>query len=256
MYQPHPVFRSPDHPSLKVWRYMDFPKFVAMLAHGALHFCRVAQFDDPFEGSYTASTIAEEARWLTEIANRPDMKPSETAQFMHILSSMPNRRKWDRENGAAINCWHANEHESAAMWALYLSTKEGIAVQSTFERLCNSFEKAQFPVFVGMVNYIDYEKDSFPLGNTFQPFLHKRKSFEHEKEVRAIISHTVTVPDGSPTPPVEPQNVEINLETLIEHVHISPQAPEWFHQVVTTTITRFGYSFVIKHSDLAKDPLY
>lgn len=37
-----------------------------------------------------------------------------------------------------------------------------------------------------MIKYIDYKKDWIPEKNMFYPFVHKRKSYEHEKEVRAI----------------------------------------------------------------------
>ena len=44
------------------------------------------------------------------------------------------RRKKNREE-FAINCWHLNDHESAAMWKLYLKSNEGIVIQSTFTNL-------------------------------------------------------------------------------------------------------------------------
>ena len=45
-------------------------------------------------------------------------------------------KHWPKYN--AINCWHMNDHESAAMWKLYLKSNEGIAVQSTYETLRDS----------------------------------------------------------------------------------------------------------------------
>jgi len=42
-------------------------------------------------------------------------------------------RNWPKFN--AINCWHMNDHESAAMWKLYLKSDEGIAIQSTYRKL-------------------------------------------------------------------------------------------------------------------------
>jgi hypothetical protein len=45
-------------------------------------------------------------------------------------------KKWPRYS--AINCWHTNEHESAAMWKLCLKSDEEIAVQSTYEKVRDS----------------------------------------------------------------------------------------------------------------------
>jgi hypothetical protein len=44
-----------------------------------------------------------------------------------------------------------------------------------------------FKVSVGKVKYLDYEHEMFPDGNTLMPFLHKRLSFEHEHELRAVV---------------------------------------------------------------------
>jgi|GEM_PF-2370283 len=47
---------------------------------------------------------------------------------------------------------------------------------------------------IGIINYIDYDKEPHSLrGNTLLPFLYKRVSFEHEKEVRAIFWDTDTL---------------------------------------------------------------
>jgi hypothetical protein len=38
-----------------------------------------------------------------------------------------------------ISSWHINENESAAMWEICLQSNEGVAIQSTFKRLKDSF---------------------------------------------------------------------------------------------------------------------
>ncbi|KAF5417645.1 MAG: hypothetical protein C5S38_01275 [Candidatus Methanophagaceae archaeon] len=95
-----------------------------------------------------------------------------------------------------MNCWHINDYESAAMWNLYLKTDEGVAIQSTFKRLTESFlNHAEHDVHIGTVKYIDYETEWLPERYSFNPFLHKRKSFEHERELRAIIQKFPTKGD-------------------------------------------------------------
>ena len=82
------------------------------------------------------------------------------------------------------NCWHLNEHESAAMWNRYSRDAAPIAIQSTFKRLRYSLSN---DINIGLINYIDYEKESVPSSNYFNYFLHKRKCFEYECELRALI---------------------------------------------------------------------
>jgi hypothetical protein len=51
-----------------------------------------------------------------------------------------------------------NDHESDALWKLYLKGSQGIAIQSTAERVKSSFEKTgTHPVYMAVVEYIDYE---------------------------------------------------------------------------------------------------
>jgi hypothetical protein len=74
------------------------------------------------------------------------------------------------------------------MWSQYLRTQEGIAIRSYYKRLGESFARYQdFEIYMGMVKYIDYESDTIPWGNMLAPTMYKRKSFEHERELRAVI---------------------------------------------------------------------
>ena len=52
-----PVFTTPANPGIKIWRYMDFTKFVSMLENGGLFFARADQLEDEFEAR-DAATLA------------------------------------------------------------------------------------------------------------------------------------------------------------------------------------------------------
>ena len=51
-----------------------------------------------------------------------------------------------------INCWYQSEYESDAMWQLY--SNNGIAIQTTFGKLKNSFKNSNDNVLIGQVKYI------------------------------------------------------------------------------------------------------
>jgi len=56
------------------------------------------------------------------------------------------------------NSWHMNDGESDAMWKLYLKGSQGIAIQSTVERIQSSFQNTvTHPAYMALVEYIDYE---------------------------------------------------------------------------------------------------
>jgi hypothetical protein len=47
----HPRFVAPSNPEIRLWRYMDLSKFIALLQDRALYFARADKLGDPFEGS-------------------------------------------------------------------------------------------------------------------------------------------------------------------------------------------------------------
>jgi hypothetical protein len=165
------AFITPENPSIKIWRYMDFTKFVYALDKSAFYFTHVDMLGDPYEGSYSRANT-----WIRKLAYS---KSNESRSLEEVIEIMRETRK-----DIYVNCWHMNEGESAAMWRLYAKTNEAICIQSTYEQL-----KSCLPNFtnIGMVNYIDYDKEWVPEDSIYNPFLFKRQSFQHEREIRAII---------------------------------------------------------------------
>lgn len=249
MYEKHGTFVDPDNLNEKLWRYIDFTKLVSMLLTQSLHFVRADQFQDPFEGSYSLPSIERYDSYLAKIEATENLPPQAIKNLRDGWKNLPQLRESQRLTHA-VNCWHLNQYESAAMWSLYLKSNEGIAIQSTYQRFCRSFHETSIPVFIGKVRYIDYEIEAFnDPGNMFSAFLHKRKSFEHEHEVRAIVTHDKTPGDYG-------QYVPTDLGILIEAIHIAPNAPAWFFQLVKVTLDRFDISVPVLQSDLVKKPLY
>jgi hypothetical protein len=161
MYEAHPIFVQPDNEDIQVWRYMDFTKFVSFIESRCLYFTRADRFDDPFEGSYPKINV--DARRILPPGFPPD---KQDIYFKQMASMGEINQRWQKFH--AINCWHMNEHESAAMWKLYLKSDEGIAIQSTYRKLRESITDDE-KVYLGVVKYIDYEKEWIDAGNSFSP---------------------------------------------------------------------------------------
>ena len=80
------------------------------------------------------------------------------------------------------------DHESDAMWRLYCGSGECLAISSTIGRLMKAVAAAPQRVFLAEVKDIDYAGVAFlPTDSELQPFVHKRISFQHERELRAIV---------------------------------------------------------------------
>lgn len=170
MHVPHPLFRLPADPGGKIWQYMDMPKFVSMLQRKQLFFAKASAVRDPYEGVVPQ---------YNNNNNNDIGEPPAKARMW--------RRMQDYRDRILINSWHYNEYESAAMWQLYSQENAGIAVQSTADRLSRCFEgNKDDTVWIGTVDYRDYSREWEKDLDVFEAFLVKRKSFEYEKEIRAV----------------------------------------------------------------------
>jgi len=148
------------------------------------------------------------------------------------------------------------------MWKLYSTTNESVCLQGTFGRLRHVLDA---DIHIGMINYISYELDKIPAGNTFWPLMHKRKSFEHERELRAIWTKIDKISEAGPavasgheyqTAPETTIWKRVNLESLVESVFISPTAKPWFTDLVKGVLMRYGLSLPVRQSDLAAEPFH
>lgn len=161
-----------------------------------------------------------------------------------------------RREQTFVNSWHAQDHESAAMWALYVKSGEGIAVESTYARFVKSLvEFQEHDVHIGMINYIDYQIESIPRENLLSPYIHKRKSFEYEKELRALIS----VPRSDCEGAVDSQAgiyVPIKLDVLINRIFVAPTAPDWTIELIRSVIKKYDLKIEVLQSSLSSKPLY
>ena len=201
---------------VKLWRFMDFTKYVAMLHECALFFTRADQLPDPFEG-----LIVKRQRRARDQAD-----PAERLRRRVFLS-----------------CWHQNEHESAAMWRIYLSGEDGVAIRSSVQRLTSIFESAPEHVCMGAVRYLDYAHDHVPERHELDPFFCKRSNFDYEREVR--IAWPAARESHEPG-----RYLKTDLEQLIEQVVVSPSAEAWFEELVCSVTQRYGFKLPIAASSM------
>ena len=243
-HQENEAFQKPDNENSTIWRYLDFTKFVSLLDKQALYFARSDKLGDPFEGSYPKMTV--KARPLT-------MRASDMSVFNEEI-----------RQSVIINSWTMSEFESAAMWKLYSAGNKSVAIQSTLKRLAKSFDSyTRADVFIGQVMYIDYETEYLPEGNVFYPLLHKRRSFEHEHELRAMISKfpsndlvewfNTDLPQKAF---VDGEYVDVNLDVLVESIFVSPASPPWFCDLIRSVVNKYSLSKKVTQSSLDNSPVF
>lgn len=233
-------FRAPEKRNQKIWRYMDFAKLVSLLEDRNLYLSRSDCFEDLYEGTLPHSNI-EMMRQVYE--------GSDDSGVVAWYSFIEWTRKW-----TYVNCWHMNDGESYAMWKLYAQSNEAIAIQSTFNRL---FANLPEDAYVGKVYYANYDTDIIQDHHRFMPYIYKRESFAHERELRVVMQDLPRSDndfDRSQDEGPRGKIVPVNLHDLIENIYIAPTAAPWLIDLVKKVVRRYGLACEVRNSNLARPP--
>jgi hypothetical protein len=185
MWKKLPGFIAPKNANSKIWKYMDFTKFVSLLEKKSLYFSRIDKLGDPFEGSTTIvnkrfirMVNAENIKRLRE-EGASEEKISERTNLFKEVEKLDSEWEFLKEyrKNIYVSCWHLSGHESAAMWNLYLKSNEGIAIQSTYKRFKNCFNNNKIAeVYIGQVKYIDYHAEFLRPGLGYGYYMHSERA--------------------------------------------------------------------------------
>jgi hypothetical protein len=241
MYKEHYMFHCPEKETI-VWRYLDFTKLVDLITSSRLFFCRSDNFEDPFEGIFR-------------------LKDYEQTKNMFDTQHITKKFYF-------LNCWHINDHQSDAMWKIFLNTKNGIAIKSTVGNIIKSVENTEDEVNISKIYYRDFDKVTHlelmresqnsrfggRAGGASQ-YNYKRINFEHEKELRLFhidmpIPHVIK--NGIPREPLTHKYIDVDLSELIQEIVIAPFADKWFQEMVERLLKKLNLNFKITQSDLYK----
>jgi hypothetical protein len=95
--------------------------------------------------------------------------------------------------------------------------------------------------------------------------MRKRRSFEHERELRAVWSDMANVASAGPAvasgyeyqaAPRETVWKPVDLTALVEKVFISPSAKTWFFDLVKKVPASYQVDIPVHQSDLGAEPLF
>jgi hypothetical protein len=229
-----------------------------MLEEQTLFFTDYKQFDDPAEGCFPYENIIKQSQVIGQVnKDITSEKSIEMAKnHYHKLEEVIR--------GAGdyfINCWHTNDVESLAMWKLYSDMNKGIAIQSTFKNLNECLSKSEYAddIAIGIVKYtpsIDWSHEC----TVYRPFMHKRRSFNHEQEIRAVLfrrhdANNVKAESYNPVDILEDSkgiSIPVNLDTLIDKIYISPKAHRWFEKLVRTLLDKYE----LAHKEIVHSTIY
>lgn len=233
---------SPYSDDMPIWRYIDFTKFLDLISRKELWFARVDRLPDPFEGSFPKGNIAWRKSHYAGL-----MSPDEIgtlSEFYKLFLKF-----------TYVNCWHASSYQSDASWRLYPKSNDGIAIKSTFGRLKSSLAHSPHLIHFRKVRYIRFTKEVID-DDTRSPYFHKRKAFEHEKELRALIQVLRRDTNGDfnfgKPPFTKGLYVKVDLDQLIERVVTAPLCEDWLPAVTKSVLQKYG----LKNMEVRKSTLY
>ena len=227
-------------PDTVIWRYLDLSKLLGLLQDKQIVFARADKFKDQFEGQWSQATLRELQRLEDE---------GGTAQMIA-------RQPLEVPKKTFVSCWHMSKTESAAMWGMYLSGPEGVAVRTTVGKLQRQLSPSPLRIVLGEVQYIDYVSKEMDHRSAFTPYFHKRESYEYEREVRAVMlnqpsgTHHIKVPEGAPV-----YGVPIDPAELIDSIIVSPGSGPWLRPLLSRVLQeQYGLTVEILDSTVDKGP--
>jgi len=242
------------HPGTRLWRYMDFAKFMSMLEHGILYFARADMLGDPFEGA--AGIVDRKPKWdefyrnffYTSVLTAPSsILPKEEAdrQAQQLFEDFEKIRQRKRLS-SFVSCWHSGDGESEALWRLYSPPQTmGVCIQTDVRSLRESWGDNAH-IKLGKVQYIDFREK---YAGFYDRIFWKRKSLSHEAEVRAVLDlHDPREDMGL--------HIPVDLNKLLHAVIPSPFAPEWFGVLVSSVLKRYGIETKLVASELLLQPFF
>jgi len=253
----------------KLWRYMTLDKLINLLSTKKLFFTPLNSYaeTDPFEGLlpkvaldsikclYLAGqkSLEENLHSVYQYSLRKNEgKPLSPLQIdvldkaVKMIKNQPllmEKVHFRIFKSTLVNCWHQNEYESEAMWRLYSENNKGIVIQTTLQNLVESLDDER--IFLSEVKYINFNDEMLKpsdcvVNGHISPLL-KRKSFEHENEVRLFFQPDRDLAILSADEYHYPYElIDVDLSKLISKIYISPYAKEPYISSVIEMVKIFG----------------
>jgi hypothetical protein len=247
----HPAFPQPRDRNASLWRYIDIDKFESLVTDRALYMARADLLGDEHEGT---TPPGELELWRSVAKNAGDEHARLAIEYQSLQRS---------EYAAVfrstfyVSCWHMAADENVAMWERYVRTPDSVAIRTPYSSLRDQFSPAI--VNLGMVRYIDYDRQALPSINMLHRITHKRHFFADEREVRAVV--WAMLPEHIRSVHVDPYlttdgrglKLPVDTQRLVQGVVLNPKSSSAFKDRVADLCASNGLP-VPQLSRIARPP--
>jgi hypothetical protein len=232
-------------------------KFVWILQNKAIYFSRIDQLGDSHEDYYT-EPMASPDYFLSNLKIEK-LLPEEIKQnpiaYESCVNTIAKIFLGKHNSPIYVSCWHMNEDESPAMWKLYTSHGDSICIKSTYNIIDINLPRTY--CYIGCVKYINYRHDVFDVRLALNYIIHKLKSFEHEKEVRAVIPYLKIITRKIKViADKKGLLVPIDLSKLVQQVFVSPHSKPIFFEIVKGLLETYGLNVPVLKSEMNAPPSF
>lgn len=229
-----------DDRSKPIYRIISFDRLVRIFQSNQMSFVKPEKWDDPYENLIAKTHV--------------DLGTSQASSLLEV----------GIRNDSHGNCW-TQQPDSDAIWRIYSSDKKCVRIESTPKVISSNIKKGlcSYPksrLFIGKVDYIPDDQIKIKVKEfakkvrsgvdlckaAAESLLFKRKSFEHEDEVRVLIIDQ----DGISKHGV--LNVKVDPHHLIQSVEIDSRAPKELVDVYKVYLEKE----LIFKGNISQSPLY
>ena len=213
-----PIVDKASTPPNKMWRYMTLSRFLWLLQRKQLWLSRADLLGDPWEMTLAGNQLQHVIERHPPPALPLGDQPTETA-MERAMRIIPQWRKT-----TFVNCWRASEHESHALWRIYCGATEGVAIETTYEKLVASLTG---PTLVQVSYETPGEAKRTPTREDL--ITKKRPPFDYEQEFRILLTDEgASEESGLP--------IEWNPEEHLVGIRVHPDADTSFMEAVAAAI--------------------
>lgn len=223
----------------KIVRYLSLAKFHSLLFKKTLFFSPISSMTDKHEGTIFTNEGVARLQALMELAQYPKEDVEKVREKIRGEQETLDKLK----TFVAINCWNLADHESFALWKIYVPSGEGVAIRTSRSKLVSKIDKQYAPYITqAMVRYA-----SDQTGFDASVFFKKHLPYRYEGEYRLALDcvnmkghedfRSKLIQQLAEKGGLEIPLVDLNF---IDEIIISPFVGKWFFDVVENLVAASG----------------
>ncbi|MFD1641068.1 hypothetical protein [Halohasta litorea] len=265
-------------PTESIWRYTSLAKLLNMIEgpnEMNLIALQTKEFEDDYEGTLSRNALLELEKMIVDDSQNKylfDFGPVRHKYTENVRNDI--RRDYYRGARSKVwsaydmiermreitfaNCWNIGNVEDSNMWGSYTTKTDGVVIKSNFESFKDSIISSEGKLYVGDVEYIDFEEGGEKMRNkAIAPFFYKKKEFRNESEFRFVVTdysreklnieNSIT---SMPDTEDRVRKIKLDTTTFIDEIRVHSQSDDYLKRVLTDLLQDKDVDIPVNDSSL------